>query len=258
MDAPQKDAANNSRLSQIGKAKIQEMTSTSNVLSFENPVLLVGGGAYDPALAVRYAAAGYVLIAADGGANALDRHGLQPRAIIGDMDSLKDRAQWETRAKVIEIAEQATTDFEKCLYATSAPFYLALGFTGHQFGHTLSALHVLARYGASKNVVMVDSVDVIFATAEPFEMTMEPGERLSIYPLGPVTFERSEGLKYPLDGLHMEQGHQIGTSNEAMAHKIAITPVPGNTQPYAIIAPLTQLDSLLAAILDQEFKLTSS
>ncbi len=224
------------------------MTASGPVIAFENPVLLIGGGELDGELAARYAAQGYAVIAADGGANRLVQSGLRLDAIIGDLDSLKDRAGWEARTKVIEITEQDTTDFEKCLYSTSAPFYLALGFTGRQFGHTLAALHVLTRYGSSKKVLMVDSVDVVFATQAPFEMQMQPGERLSVYPLGPVEFASSEGLKFPLQGLHMEQGRLIGTSNEAVSHKVSITPVHGNTQAYAIVAPLTHLGEFIAAM----------
>ena len=71
-----------------------------------------------------------VLIAADGGADALHEMRLTPEAVIGDMDSLSDMAAWRGRTRLVHLAEQDSTDFEKCLYATQAPLYVAPGFTG--------------------------------------------------------------------------------------------------------------------------------
>ncbi|MGI9373688.1 MAG: hypothetical protein ACR2OJ_14440, partial [Hyphomicrobiales bacterium] len=103
------------------------MGETEQVFTFSRPVLLVGGGACDAGLLRAYATRGYALVAADGGAEHIAACDLVPELIIGDLDSLQDRQTWSEKAKVIEISEQDTTDFEKCLYTTQAPHYLALG-----------------------------------------------------------------------------------------------------------------------------------
>ena len=247
--APQRDAANNSLNFMDDKLKVFNESDNEQILRFDEPILLIGGGEIDTQLLARYAERNFVVVAADGAANNLAEHNLHPAAIIGDMDSLKDRPFWEERTKVLEFSEQDTTDFEKCLYATEASLYLALGFTGHQFDHTLAALHVLARYAGKKAVLMVDSVDVIFATAGRFTMRMKPGERMSIYPLARVEFEQSSGLKFPLDGLLMEQGFLIGTSNEVVDEEVSILPAQGDNSPYAIVMSRDHLDDLIDTLL---------
>lgn len=228
------------------------MALSESSIAFKSPILLIGGGEFDTALLLQLARRQYPVIAADGAANYLEGTGIIPEAIIGDMDSLANRTGWEQRTQVIEFAEQDTTDFEKCLYATTAPLYIALGFTGRQFDHTLAALHVLARYAEVKHVIMVDTVDLIYAATGPFAMDMSPGERLSVYPLGKVSFEASEGLKYKLDGLTMEQGGQIGTSNEVVNPRVAIYPAGPGQGPYALVFPHQHLGDLIDSIVAGE------
>ncbi|MGI9483767.1 MAG: thiamine diphosphokinase [Hyphomicrobiales bacterium] len=230
------------------KLKVQKSGNTKAVLEFDTPVLLIGGGEIDPQILAEFAARDFVPVAADGAANNLKEHHIHPAAIIGDMDSLKDRAFWEERTKVLEFAEQDTTDFEKCLYATKAPLYLALGFTGHQFDHTLAALHVLSKYAGEKAVLMVDTVDVIFATVGDFRMKMTPGARVSIYPFARAAFKRSTGLKFPLDGLVLEQGNLIGTSNEVSGYEVFIEPVANNESPYAVVMSHSYLNDLIETL----------
>jgi thiamine pyrophosphokinase len=185
------------------------------VLPFAGGVMLVGGGEIDPgALALARGRTAHV-VAADGGANVLRDWGLDAEAIIGDMDSLIDRDGWAERgAHVLHLPEQETTDLEKCLYATEAPFYLGIGFTGRRFDHTLAALHALLRWPA-KRVVLIGADDAIFLAPADWRATLAPGARVSFFPLRPVTGIASTGLAWPIDGLAFAPGERIGTSNRA-------------------------------------------
>ena len=186
-------------------------------LRFETAVTLVGAGAFDRAMVEAAQRLAPVLIAADSGADRLAEMRFSPRAIIGDMDSISDPDRWRAgAAHFVHLAEQDTTDFEKCLYATEAPFYLAVGFTGRRVDHTLAVFHALLRY-PKKRIVLVGEHEVS-ALAPPgitLRLAVTPGARVSIYPLLPVTATRSRGLTWPVDGLAMAPGHRIGTSNEA-------------------------------------------
>ena len=185
-------------------------------LRFGGGVLLVGGGEIDPgALALARGRTAHV-VAADGGANVLRDWGLGADAIIGDMDSLIDRAGWAERATVLHLEEQETTDLEKCLYATEAPFYLGIGFTGRRFDHTLAALHALLRW-PGKRAVLIGADDAIFLAPTDWRATLTHGARVSFFPLRPVTGVASTGLEWPIDGLAFAPGERIGTSNRALA-----------------------------------------
>ena len=186
-------------------------------LRYETAVTLVGAGALergmvDPGQFFRRHADN-----AAGGADRCAAVRPQPRAVIGDMDSIADPARWRASpATFVHLAEQETTDFEKCLYATEAPLYLAVGFTGRRLDHTLAVLHTLLRY-PGKRVVLVGEHEV-GALAPPgatLRLGVTPGARVSIYPLLPVTATRSRGLVWPIDGLALAPGTRIATSNEA-------------------------------------------
>lgn len=190
-------------------------------LRFGGGVMLVGGGEVDAhALGLARACTRHI-VAADGGANALADWGLGADAIIGDLDSLADRPGWEARGtQVLHIAEQDTTDFEKCLYATDAPFYVGVGFTGRRFDHTLAALHTLLRW-PGKCVVLIGAEDVIFMAPTDWQITLAAGARVSFFPLRPVQGLASTGLEWPIDGLGFAPGERIGTSNRALTAAVS-------------------------------------
>ncbi|QQR39598.1 thiamine diphosphokinase [Devosia rhizoryzae] len=196
-------------------------------LVFTRPLAIVGGGTVDQALLRELAARGVALVGADGGGDTIGAAGLVPEAIIGDLDSLRDREGWEQRTRVIELSEQVTTDFQKALYSTQAPVTLALGMTGKRLDHTLAALSALLQVGAERHVLLVDEVDVALAVSGPFAFEAQAGERVSVHPLLPVRFERSAGLAYPLDGLVLDPAGRLGTSNAATGGLVEIVPADG-------------------------------
>ncbi|WP_332686075.1 thiamine diphosphokinase [Devosia sp.] len=212
---------------------------------FNRPMAIVGGGAVDPQLLVELAARGVALVGADGGADAIGDAGLLPAAIIGDLDSLADRSEWEARTRVIHIPEQLTTDFQKSLYSTRAPVTLALGMTGKRLDHTLAALSAVLEYAPTRKLLLVDEVDVALAVVGPIAFEAVERERVSIHPLLPISFSHSTGLFYPMDGLTLEPGGLIGTSNEGTGGRIEI--VPEDDTPWLLILGKERLWDLIEA-----------
>jgi thiamine pyrophosphokinase len=176
---------------------------------------------------------GVALVGADGGGNAIGAAGLVPEAILGDLDSIEDRAAWERRTRVIHIPEQITTDFQKALYSTSAPVTLALGMTGKRLDHTLAALSALHEVAQSRRVILVDETDVALAVSGPFDFDAARKERISVHPLVPIVFERTEGLFYPMNDLLLDPAGRLGTSNEGTGGRVEI--VPKDDTPWLLI-----------------------
>ena len=214
-------------------------------LVFDRPLAIVGGGTVDGALLHELADKGVALVGADGGADTIDAAGLLPDAIIGDLDSVTNRAGWESRTRVIHIPEQITTDFQKALYSTEAPVTLALGMTGKRLDHTLAALSAVLQYAPTRRLMLVDEVDVALAVTGSIAFDAGKRERVSIHPLMPIRFIRSAGLFYPMDGLLLEPGGLIGTSNEGTGGCVEIEP-EGNT-PWLLILGKERLWDLVAA-----------
>ena len=105
------------------------------------PITLIGGGEVrdgDLELALNLAP---TCVAADGGANVAVAKGITLEAVIGDFDSVSpETLSVIPKACQHHIAEQNSTDFDKCLRNISAPVVIAVGFTGARIDHQMSAL----------------------------------------------------------------------------------------------------------------------
>jgi thiamine pyrophosphokinase len=209
-------------------------------------VTLVGGGPAprrDLALALRRAP---VLVAADGGADRALAAGHMPRAVIGDLDSLSEAARAGLPPGCIHhLSEQETTDFDKALRSIAAPFVLAVGFTGARADHGLAVWNTLAR-APGPPCVVIGPDDVTFAAPPARSLTLptRPGERVSLFPMAPVTGQ-SEGLEWPIDGLAFAPAGCIGTSNRATGARVALRfDAPG----MLVILPRARLAAAIRAL----------
>lgn len=227
------------------------MSEPQASLHFDRPVLLLGGAPVALATLRRELARPLPLVAADGGANHLLGSDRVPDAIVGDLDSLAHRANWASRCPLLQVGEQDSTDFEKCLYSVEAPAYLALGFVGGRLDHTLACLHALAARVARQRVLLLGEEDVIGVCRGPQQLSLPPGSRLSVLPLTPVRFARSRGLQYPLDGLRLATGELVGASNCVRESTVCLEPEAGDQGVYALIAPLAAQPAFERSLLGQ-------
>lgn len=207
------------------------------------PVLLVGGGAADPAVLADAVRSAETVVAADGGAARVLALGRMPDAVYGDMDSLDPVLQARLAPGVLRpVAEQDSTDFDKCLRHIAAPVVLGHGFLGKRLDHQLAAMSVLCRR-PERRCVLVGEEDVVLLCPPEIALSLAPGTRLSLFPMGPVT-ARSEGLRWPLDGLGFRPAGVIGTSNEVTGAVRLWMEAPL----MLLILPVDCLSELLAAL----------
>lgn len=215
-------------------------------LSSDLGVTLLGGGPIlRPQLAEALAIAP-TLVAADGGADHALRAGLRPEAVIGDLDSLSRAARVAFADRLQRVTEQESTDFDKALRHISAPFLLGLGFSGGRMDHGLAVLNSLVRH-PQKRALILSGTDVIFHAppGQNLALALPPGSRLSLFPLAPVT-GRSEGLRWPIEGLAFSPAGVIGTSNIVRGERVELAfDAPG----MLVILPRAALRSALRALL---------
>jgi thiamine pyrophosphokinase len=190
-------------------------------LQFSEITFLIGTGQLNIDQFLSVYKKGQPLIAADGGANHLYALHIIPDNIIGDLDSLEHKDEWKQKTNVIYIEEQDSTDLEKVLHNTDAPLYLAFGFAGDRFDHTLEIVHILAKY-QEKNIIFFAGDDIAFRIPKKWNVQLPIGTRISLYPLHETKIVSSSGLYWPVDNLLMKQGTRIGTSNKTIDEHIAI------------------------------------
>ncbi|AXQ95048.1 thiamine diphosphokinase [Cereibacter azotoformans] len=212
------------------------------VESTEGVTLVAGGPVTRRDLSVALARAP-VLVAADGGGDSALRLGRLPQAVIGDMDSLSHEGREALRGRVHHLPEQETTDFDKCLRSIRAPFVLALGVAGARIDHGLAVMNVLVRR-TEPVCLLVGPQDVVFHAPPELRLRLKVGERISLFPLGPVTGE-SRGLRWPIDGIPFAPDGRVGTSNAVAEPEVRLAfDGPG----MLVILPRARLDRALRAL----------
>lgn len=179
------------------------------VTRYDEPVIAIGGGSFVPEM-LKPLLGRYPVVAADGGADIAASLGEQPDLIVGDFDSITSPESFPSE-RLLRVDDQNKTDLEKTLEAIRAPLCLGFGFLGRRLDHSLAALHALSC--SANPVVLVGRHDAVTFTRGVFTATLPDAARLSIWPLTRLSFRCSSGLLWPLDGLTLEAGRLIGTSN---------------------------------------------
>ncbi|WP_371258135.1 thiamine diphosphokinase [Jannaschia sp. CCS1] len=213
-------------------------------MKYSDSVVLVGGGPLSPDIfdVVKYRAGFFV--AADSGADALLAREVIPDAVIGDMDSLSERARAAIpKDRLVAVSEQDSTDFDKAVRGIDTPLIYAVGFTGGRLDHELAALHVLVRYG-HRAIVLVGEEDVTVHLPARITLDLPRGMRVSLFPLDAVTVGM-EGLRWSFKALALHPIHKIGTSNEVGEGPVVLTSdAPG----ALLIVPRSALDAVVAGL----------
>jgi thiamine pyrophosphokinase len=206
------------------------------------PIIVVGAGHVSAEDLAFVRSSGHPVVAADGGAIVCIRAGIMPDAVIGDLDSLGVIAAAIPAGRLHRVAEQETTDFDKCLRHVSAPLVLAIGVTGPRLDHTLAVCTTLVQRAGVRAVVLGEA-DLIFHAPPRLALDLPLGSRLSLFPMAPVA-GRSSGLRWPIDGIGFAPAGPIGTSNEVTGPVRIEVDGPG----MLVITPREALEQVSAAL----------
>lgn len=184
-------------------------------------VTLVGAGPVNAGILEDALKAAPYLIGVDGGAQLARNYGKEPEYVLGDFDSLDaDFLKTFPRERLISFDEQETTDFDKALRSVRSPLILGVGFLGARIDHQLAVLNSLARSGAP--CILLGAEDLVFRVRDHTELALDPGMRLSLYPMTETRI-RANGLRWPLgDGL-LSPGGLISQSNEVSEPKVKLS-----------------------------------
>lgn len=213
-------------------------------LKYKEPVGLVGGGPVGESafeLSQRHVK---LFVGVDGGGDALLRRNMPPEAVIGDMDSLSEAARAAIPAdRLIAVAEQDSTDFEKALERLEAPLILALGFTGARLDHELAAFHGLVRF-PQRPVIVIGAEDIVLHLPAELTLDLSAGTRVSLFPLDAVRVA-IEGLEWSFEALDLHPARKIGTSNRALGGPVRLR---ANGPGCLLLLPHSALEPVIAAL----------
>lgn len=190
-------------------------------------------------------------IAADGGANRVfdeqhkhtDRPLAPPHYIKGDLDSIRDDVQeyYQSQQQITlrKDTDQNTTDLQKCLRLFEpdetcgnfdAPIIICGGLGG-DLSHTMANIESVVQYSRKiDNPLYLLSDDNMACVLWEGSHTIRvaPNMYCGFIPLvSSCQVTSSSNLKYTLDGLELQFGKLVSTSNQCLADEITVDVAQG-------------------------------
>lgn len=170
------------------------------------------------------------LVAADSGLEQSLLYGRRPDLVVGDMDSLSNRALLDTFApEQVKIypTDKDYTDTELALDEIAGyDKKILIGGGEGRLDHTLA---LLALFESDRRPdFWFSRREEIFLLDRCLELEGKPGELISFYPLGNRdVFFKSEGLVWPLEPVRWDRG-ELSLSNRFRQNKVSLERVRGS------------------------------
>jgi thiamine pyrophosphokinase len=86
----------------------------------------------------------------------------------------------------------------------------------------LANLYLVAKYVDKIHLQLLTNYSTIEAIIDDYSANVQPGEKISLLPVGKAVGVTTTGLEYPLENEHLELGTR-GVSNRANAEKISVS-----------------------------------
>ena len=175
-----------------------------------------------------------VVVCCDGALSALEKRGVVPDVVIGDMDSICGRALKRFSGRVVRVTEQESNDLTKAFnyvmeQIPDCGVIHILAATGYREDHTLGNLSLLMeyeqRYGLSERGISVDLVSdysTCLALGDSTTLDVGEGRPVSIFTPDPSLKIHSEGLQWPTDEVVFDNWWKASL-NRATADRISLT-----------------------------------
>jgi len=162
----------------------------------------------------------------DGALNKLLSFGVEPTAIVGDLDSLDALLQEQFRDRIIKVSDQETNDLTKAVYFAHQSGFTEvsiLGATGLREDHTIGNISLLLEYASLfDRVEMLTDFGHFLPVLSSSVFTCHKGQQISIFALNPEAELSAEGLRYPISHRHFTSWWE-GTLNEAIGESFSLT-----------------------------------
>ncbi|MCL7451522.1 MAG: thiamine diphosphokinase [Anaerolineae bacterium] len=177
---------------------------------------------------------GDLIIGADGGAGQALRWGLVPKFVIGDMDSLSERARQALEARGAQFVDHPRakdqTDLELALSFAreqGARDIILFGVLGGRLDHTLSNLLLLTLPELKEVTVRVvhgPEEILVVRDGETVAVSGRPGDLISLLPWGgDVHGVTTQGLAWALEDDMLRFGFSRGVSNEMVGPEAEVS-----------------------------------
>ena len=156
------------------------------------------------------------IIAADGATHRLSGYGLTPTFIVGDGDSCGQQNPYPS-ATVVQMADQDSTDFEKCMgFAKKSNLLpcLILGINGGEIDHIVGNMQMLARHAQGQNFYFLDTYPTVPGAGTGIKLGLPLDKQTLTLQLNPgctISFMSFHDAVVQTKGLEWELNNQLLT-----------------------------------------------
>jgi thiamine pyrophosphokinase len=205
-------------------------------MEMKRAVLFANGEMRNPAMVKEMLQPPDFLVCVDGGLRHLQRLGLRPDLLVGDLDSISAGDVLELEREHVPIqrypVDKDETDLELALLAVLKEGYRTLrlvGALGGRLDQTLGNLFLLTLPALSGcDIRMEDGVEEAFIIRSRETVLGQPGDIVSLLPLaGSVTGVVTRGLRYPLHAETLWFDRTRGISNVLLEQQAVIEVASG-------------------------------
>lgn len=167
-----------------------------------------------------------VLIACDGAIAALDKRGLLPTAVVGDLDSIPVALRQRYADRIHQVIDQEINDLTKAVrfaHQAGCREILILGATGLREDHTLGNLSLLMDYAPHfDRIEMLSDYGLFTPLLHSATLESRPGQQVSLFSLTPGGEITTTGLRWEITRRQLTAWWQ-GTLNEALSDTFTLT-----------------------------------
>lgn len=184
---------------------------------------MLAGKDMPPDLLKRWADSADCLIAADAGADRLLDAGSAPVLILGDLDSISEKAK-QCGAEVVHIADQDSTDCDKLLRIAHERRWSAVtlaSIEGDSLDHLIGTVYSAVRASVQVRFALRTGIGYIVHEGS-FKVSAQPGRRVSLLPILPCRGVCLEGVRWPLQNVEMAPNGLVSVSNQAIDSAVSV------------------------------------
>jgi len=202
-----------------------KINTKMNEIPLESYTVIVADGAFPQhVIPLGYLKNAKRIICCDGSVQNLIVAGMQPDAIIGDLDSLSYELANRFADRIFLDENQDTNDLTKAVMWCIEIGYrdiVIVGGTGKREDHTIGNISLLADYIGNVNVIMVTDTGIFRPLLKSSEILSFSGQQVSIFSIDPETEVTSYGLKYSLSKTKLTNWW-FATLNESLGDRFSL------------------------------------
>lgn len=205
-------------------------------------LIFIGGDLPHPNVRQHLPADAFIIAADSGYAHAIAM-GFVPNELVGDMDSITAVDLTDARDSNILISQFPTdknqTDTELAIASAivrESTHITVVSGGGDRFDHVLGMVHSLASCApAVDTTLLIGTARISYAAyTKEFRITTQPGNTISLIPIGGAATVTTTGLQWELDSDTLQSFASRGVSNITTGDSVSISVTDGS---LAVIEP---------------------